>query len=324
MGMRVFLTVLFCGAALALPNGRSLRPEEHWRPAAARDLSKYTPRHALVNAKTSPAENEFVHMASAYDLQSECGIGGPPAKDKIVGGYEAQENQWPWQVALFIDNAWFCGGSIISENYIMTAAHCADGASYFDIMAGAHNVRAPSEPHRVEITSYNGWTHPQWNPNTLSNDIALIELPSPLSFNEYIKPSCMPMAGDTADVGEMVTCTGWGKPSDTAGGISPVLRMVEDRPVISNAECNAIYGIVGDGVVCIDTTGGKGTCNGDSGGPLNMKFNVKDESSGDKWKQVGVVSFGASAGCEVGYPAGFTRTESYLDWVCSETNGVGC
>merc|ERR1711936_1562418 len=102
------------------------------------------------------------------------------------------------------------------------------------------------------------------------------------------------MGSDTADVGELVTCTGWGKPSDSAGGISPVLRMVEDLPIISNSECNAIYGIVGDGVVCIDTTGGKGTCNG---------------ASGDKWKQVGVVSFGASAGCEVGYPAGFTRTE---------------
>merc|ERR1712165_106842 len=335
--MRVFLTVLFCGAALALPNGRSLRPEEHWRPAAARDLSKFTPRHALVTAKSSPAENEFVqlarairdsrqskssHKASNVDLQATCGIEGPPSKDRIVGGFEAQENQWPWQVALFIDNAWFCGGSIISENYVMTAAHCADGASYFDIMAGAHNVRASSEPHRVEITSYNGWTHPGWNHNTLENDIALIELPSPMSFNEYIKPSCMPMAGDTADVNEMVTCTGWGKPSDSAGGISPVLRMVEDRPIISNAECNSIYGIVGDGVVCIDTTGGKGTCNGDSGGPLNMKYNMKN--AGDKWKQVGVVSFGASAGCEVGYPAGFTRTEYYLDWVCSETNGVGC
>jgi secreted trypsin-like serine protease len=321
----------------ALPNGRSLRPEEHWRPAAARDISKFTPRHALVNAKSSPAENEFVqlaraikqsnkskstHKASNVDLAAECGIEGPPSKDRIVGGFEAQENEWPWQVALFIDNAWFCGGALISENYVMTAAHCADGASYFDIMAGAHNVRASSEPHRVEITSYNGWTHPQWNSNTLANDIALIELPSPIAFNDYIRPSCMPMAGDTADVNEMVTCTGWGKPSDSAGGISPVLRMVEDRPIISNRECNDIYGIVGDGVVCIDTTGGKGTCNGDSGGPLNMKYNVK--GAGDKWKQVGVVSFGASAGCEVGYPAGFTRTESYLDWVCSETNGVGC
>merc|ERR1711879_149390 len=330
--MRVFLTVLFCGAALALPNGRTLRPEEHWRPAAARDLSKFTPRHALVTAKSSPAENEFVqlarairdsrqskssHKASNVDLQATCGIEGPPSKDRIVGGFEAQENQWPWQVALFIDNAWFCGGSIISENYVMTAAHCADGASYFDIMAGAHNVRASSEPHRVEITSYNGWTHPGWNHNPLENDIALIELPSPMSFNDYIKPSCMPMAGDTADVGEMVTCTGWGKPSDSAGGISPVLRMVEDRPIISNTECNNVYGIVGTGVVCIDTTGGKGTCNGDSGGPLNMKSSVT--KAGQQWKQVGIVSFGASAGCEVGYPAGFTRVEYYLDWIMSET-----
>merc|ERR1712243_87791 len=58
--------------------------------------------------------------------------------------------------------------------------------------------------------------------------------------------------------------------------------------------------IVGSGVVCIDTTGGKGTCNGDSGGPLTMKYEVT--KAGQKWKQVGIVSFGASAGCEVGYP----------------------
>merc|ERR1712138_117380 len=83
--------------------------------------------------------------------------------------------------------------------------------------------------------------------------------------------------------------------------------MVEDLPIITNAECNAVYGIGQAGVVCIDTTGGKGTCNGDSGGPLNMKFDVKDGAAGQKWKQIGVVSFGASAGCEVGYPAGFSR-----------------
>merc|ERR1711936_845361 len=333
--MRVFLTVLFCGAALALPNGRVLRPEEHWRPAAARDISKYTPRHALVNARSSPNENSYVefarsiksnskskstHKASAYNLADECGIEGPPSKDRIVGGFEAEPNQWPWQVALFIDNAWFCGGALISENYVLTAAHCADGASYFDIMAGAHNVRAASEPNRAEVTSFNGWTHPQWDDSTLANDIALIELPSPMSFNDYIKPSCLPTAGDTADPKETVTCKGWGKPSDSAGGISPVLRCVDDIPVMSNAECNAVYGIVGDGIVRIDTTGGRGTCNGDSGGPLDMMGDMK--AAGQQWKQVGVTSFGASAGCEAGLPAGFTRTEYYLDWIMSET-GMG-
>merc|ERR1712112_506102 len=314
---------------LAVPEGRRLRPEEHWRPAEARDISKYTPRHAtapgaegetweehmikLTRAAKKISPKMASKMGSKYDLKETCGIEGPPGKaeGRIVGGVEAEPNQWPWQVALFIDNAWFCGGSIISENYVLTAAHCADGASYFDVMAGAHNVRASSEPHRVEITSYNGWTHPGWNSNDLSNDLALIELPSALPMNDYISASCLPGSGEVPAVGSLVTVTGWGKPSDNAGGISPVLREVRDIPVISNKECNDVYGIVGPGVVCIDTTGGRGSCNGDSGGPLVQKAGGK--AAGDKWTQVGIVSFGASAGCEVGMPAGFTRTEYYLD-----------
>merc|ERR1711994_1242344 len=318
--MKVLILAALFAAAVAVPQGRRLRPEEHWRPAGARDLSKYKPKHAMA-PRGNPDQTWEEHMIQinkaakeirkkginfsqgTKDFAAECGIEGPPSKERIVGGHEAEEHEWSWQVALFIDDAWFCGGSLINENY--------------DLMAGAHNVRAASEPNRVEITSYNGWTHPQWDTNTLANDLALIELPSAIDFNDYIAPSCLPMAGDTADEGELVTVTGWGKPSDSAGGISPVLRMVSDLPCISNKECNDFYGIVGDGIVCIDTTGGKGSCNGDSGGPLVMKAGMK--AAGQAWNQVGIVSFGSSAGCEVGYPAGFTRTEYYLDWIKSET-----
>merc|ERR1712127_476406 len=328
--MKLFIIAALCAVSMAAPEGRRLRPEEHWRPAQGRDLNKYKPRGAMVDANGDDlmvkinkvaaemrASGSFSSKKDAGNPKAACGIQGPLAGERIVGGVEAAEHAWPWQVALFIDDAWFCGGSIISENYVLTAAHCADGAGYFDVMAGAHNVRESSEPNRVEITSYNGWTHPEWNTQDLSSDLALIELPSPMPMNDYISASCLPAAGETPSVGSMVTVTGWGKPSDSAGGISPALREVRDLPVITNSDCNDVYGIVGPGVVCIDTTGGRGSCNGDSGGPLVQQAGAK--AAGDKWTQVGIVSFGASAGCEVGMPAGFTRTEYFLDWIKSET-----
>merc|ERR1719187_139774 len=127
---------------------QNLRPENQWRAAAPRDISKYKPRHALVESNfiklaraLRSSKGKSTHKINRDVADVECGIEGPPMKqDRIVGGVEAQANQWPWEVALFIDDAWFCGGSLISENYVLTAAHCVDGASYFDILAGAHNI----------------------------------------------------------------------------------------------------------------------------------------------------------------------------------------
>merc|ERR1711872_590590 len=293
--------------------------------ALGRDLSKFKPRHAKYGIEGEVSKDEdFVqnvvrkvnkpdpYVGEKRNFDDICVIenDGHDPRGKIVGGFEAEEHEWPWIVALFIDDMWFCGGALISDEFVLTAAHCAEDASRFDILAGAHNVRADSEPDRVEISSYNGWTHPQWDSNDLSNDLALIRLPEKITFNDYIRPACLPTPDLTADPGFLVTPIGWGRPSDSASGISPVLRMVQDLPLITNKECNDVYGIVGDGVVCMDTSGGKGTCNGDSGGPLGYY----DESR-ERWIEVGIVSFGASAGCEVGYPSGFTRTHYYLDWI---------
>jgi len=305
--------------------GRELLPEEHWRPSQGRDLSKFKPRHAKYGIEGEVCKDEdFVQnvvrkinkpdpfVGEKRNFDDICGIenDGHDPRGKIVGGFEAEEHEWPWIVALFIDDMWFCGGALISDEFVLTAAHCAEDASRFDILAGAHNVRASSEPERVEISSYNGWTHPDWDTNTLANDLALIRLPEKITFNDYIIPACLPTPDLVAKEGDLVTPIGWGRPSDSASGISPVLRMVRDLPIITNKECNDVYGIVGDGVVCMDTSGGKGTCNGDSGGPLGYYDETRE-----RWIEVGIVSFGASAGCEVGYPSGFTRTNYYLDWI---------
>merc|ERR1712203_1303808 len=122
--MRFLLVAALCAIASAAPEGRRLRPEEHWRPAQGRDLSKYKPRAAMVDANG----DDLMEKINKKDLgqpKAACGIEGPAIKEgRIVGGVEATEHAWPWQVALFIDDAWFCGGSIISENYVLTAAHC--------------------------------------------------------------------------------------------------------------------------------------------------------------------------------------------------------
>merc|ERR1712002_728912 len=326
LSMKSVILVAAClTAVLAVPNGRRLRPEEHWRPSVAKDLSKYRPRgemfpieNSLDKTMTRRNLKRNSIIPSHYNLEEECGIEGPPSKTKIVGGDEAVEHQFPWIVALFIDHAWFCGGALISEKWVLTAAHCVDGANYFEVMAGAHNVRASSEDHRIVITSYKGFTHEAWDRYTLKNDIAMIELPEAVQFNDYIKPTCLPEASNTADVGDLLSVIGWGKPSDQAASISPVLRMVHDIPVMSNADCNAYYGIVGAGIVCLDTEGGRSSCNGDSGGPLISK-EEQTKTPGQKWTQVGVVSFGSRAGCEVGAPAGFTRTAYYREWITTNT-----
>merc|ERR1712168_762287 len=329
--MKVLLLAALCATALAVPNGRRLRPEEHWRPAGPRDLSKYKPKHAMAprgnaeqtweehmiqinKAATEIRKKSHTFTKGTKDFAAECGIEGPPSKEKIVGGHEAAEHEWPWQVALFIDDAWFCGGSLISDEWVMTAAHCADGASYFDIMAGAHNVRASSEPHRIEITSFEGQTHPEWDSSSLYADIALVRLPEKVAFSEYIRPSCLPPASDANEeyVGQLTTPVGWGKNADNAGGITPDLNMVEDLPVITRDSCADYYGsIIYSGIMCIDAAGGKGVCNGDSGGTLN----IRQTEGGNKWTQVGATSFVSSAGCESGNPHGFSRVAEHLEWI---------
>jgi chymotrypsin len=210
-----------------------------------------------------------------------------------------------------------CGGSAISTTWVMTAAHCTAGSSSTQVILGAHQLttqEASQQRRTVPLANYRN--HPQYNPNNLNNDISLLLLPQAVLLNQFVSVSIIPALGRADQfAGAMSTASGWGRIADGSTATSAFLRSV-DNPIITNTVCSATYGtsVVFGGVVCTSTTGGRGPCNGDSGGPLTV-------AEGGSRLQVGIAAFVASAGCEAGFPAGYARVSHFRQWI-QTTSGI--
>ncbi|CAD7082342.1 unnamed protein product [Hermetia illucens] len=242
---------------------------------------------------------------------------------RIIGGQEAQRGQFPFQAALRInvtDRPTFstCGGSLIAPDYTLTAAHCVliKDVMNIEVHLGAHEILNIEEEGRLRVVVQpeNFFAHKDYNSRSIVNDIALLKFDQKVTFTDRIQPIALPSWSDVnVDFeGKIVVASGWGRYSDDVQGISPVLRYAE-TPVESQRICMHYYQnyeIVTDSNICIYTGVGKGTCNGDSGGPLTYT-----DENGRKII-VGLTSFGSDIGCvEPGWPSVFTRITSFLDWI---------
>merc|ERR1712130_656760 len=191
-------------------------------------------------------------------------------RTKIVGGQNAQKNEYPWQVGL-VSN-WgskpFCGGSLISSTTVVTAAHCATSPSQFKVVVGDYDVTQGDGEQRVSVAS---WTsHPNYNSNNQDHDIAIIQLAEPVQFSDSVAPVCLPPSSSSNYDGATATATGWGTLS-SGGSLSSILQEV-DLTVLTNSECSQppnIYssGQISNNMICASGPG-KDSCQGDSGGPL--------------------------------------------------------
>ncbi|KAM8709564.1 hypothetical protein ACLKA7_016379 [Drosophila subpalustris] len=234
---------------------------------------------------------------------------------RITNGKTASAGQFPYQVGLSFSSSsgsWWCGGSIIASQWVLTAAHCTSGASDVTITYGATVRTVAKLTHKV--ASSNFIQHASYNSAVLRNDISLIQTPA-VSFTSDINKVELPAIASSYSTyaGQKAIASGWGKTSDSASGVASTLQY-DVFNIVSVEVCQATYGslVASSRVICIATPNKISTCNGDSGGPLVLE-------SGKIL--VGVTSFVSSAGCESGAPAGFTRVTSYLDWI-KEKSGV--
>ena len=234
----------------------------------------------------------------------------------IVGGQEATPGAYPWQVSLRGCRSCrhFCGGSIISDEWIVTAAHCVSANEDYWIAVGEHELY--SDGTKLIKTSET-IPHERYNrPTQINNDIALLRLSEKLTFTDQIQPICVHNSDTMAlnDDGDNVMVTGWGTLSE-GGSISDTLQEIT-VPLVSNAECNDPYGgDITQQMMCAGLPeGGKDACQGDSGGPLVFKHTT------GQWTLAGVVSWGYGCARE-GIPGVYARVGEFTDWI-ADNSGV--
>ncbi|NMG00885.1 serine protease [Aromatoleum toluolicum] len=265
---------------------------------------------------TLTAERSVVGSADYRDTVNRFLKGLEP---KILGGKPALAGAFPWQVSLTVSwiadpyKAHFCGGTVYSATWIVTAAHCVEGNDPRDIVviAGTHVLGKSGTRHNVErIISRSDFNKPlRWD-----NDIALLQLRDPLALGVSIRP--IPLVTETEEAvllkkGAALVVTGWG--ATTEGG-QPVrdLQFVE-LPFVERDTCNrplAYDGAISNNMLCAgNEVGGKDSCQGDSGGPLIVDSRLDP-------KLAGIVSWGE--GCARANRVGvYTRAARYANWVSS-------
>jgi len=223
---------------------------------------------------------------------------------RVVGGEDAAKAQFPHQVSLRNAGSHSCGGSILTRNFILTAAHCVSdedenhvitpvAADRFTIRAGSNDRFSGGVLHQVaEVIIHEGY-------GNFLNDVALLRLESPLIFSSSIQPIDLPSVDTPADVDVIIS--GWGRIKHQ--GDVPRYLKYNTLQSISLDRCDELIGWGVQSELCLIHEADNGACNGDSGGPAIYNNQV-----------VGVAGFVWSA-CGTSYPDGYARVHFHNEWI---------
>ncbi|XP_066038450.1 granzyme A-like [Chamaea fasciata] len=233
----------------------------------------------------------------------------------IIGGYEVKPHSRPFMAQIKGSKGVICGGALIKENWVLTAAHCK--AEKAKVVLGAHSSKE-SEKEQQTFQIAKCIRYPCYDRKTKENDIMLLQLQGRAKLTKAVKPIPLPTSDDDPKPGTDCSVAGWGKTTNRGKTLSTALMEV-NITVISRGICNDKnhYNgkpVITENMICAgDKKGGKDSCNGDSGGPLRCKNVMR-----------GITSFGKPKSCgKANGPGVYTRlTKQYLEWIRKTIGGA--
>jgi len=231
----------------------------------------------------------------------------------IVGGEDAEDGEFPWQVQLRSSDSGsslFCGGWVLNENWVGTAAHCCTGSlpRGIHVVAGGILRKEDDEGEEQFSDVTEIVIHEEYSNRNHENDICLLHLKTALNMTDFVQPVTLPAQMELTPEGTDCIVTGWGTLHSGDFLLPDKLQKVT-VPVVGDATCSDKYGPryeITDSMICAGVEeGGKDSCQGDSGGPM-----IDAETKA----LVGVVSWGI--GCaEAKHPGVYTEVAYYVDWI---------
>lgn len=263
--------------------------------------------------------SRFRKLILGASLSIAVSLGSIDLASAVVGGSDAEISQAPWQVALVDSNdpnnyqGQFCGGSLISPRWVVTAAHCVDSRveSDFRILSGVSLLSSESLTGTAVSKII---VHPEWNPYTNRNDVALVEVAEPLVLTSGIIETISISSADITP-GLSALITGWGSiQRDTGIGETRTYpQKLQKGQVFAQTSnfCRSSLGLGFDSRTMMCATVDDfsvDTCYGDSGGPLAIYRSGRFELAG-------ITSWGV--GCAWEYPGVYTKVSNFYRWINS-------